>query len=287
MKHFSDLDSWQFFAPRHAIWGLYWLAHTCSAVTMRDEKRGRAYKLYEQFCNRAERPNCFAPSASRMCYRWMASGRGNVETRERLGGKLHYTTPRRVVIYVATATHLNRGTKMFVGSIYSLSSLFPFPLAQRTYSIPGTIDMCIRARTGILYTKFSTGLIVATGPCVILLKYFIVFLRNPTERNYHKFNLLHWGETAHAILVILLTPETRNLCTCSVLHYTASVPIASLRRHFVKPERSNVTARSSRRRRPPTAAIRKFPPVCSPLSMSVSCKKCTRFRLSFRRGLQF
>ena len=28
---------------------------------MRDEKRGRAYKLYEQFCNRAERPNWFAP----------------------------------------------------------------------------------------------------------------------------------------------------------------------------------------------------------------------------------
>ena len=92
------------------------------------ERRGR-YKLHEQFCNRAERPNCFAPSASRMCYRWMASGRGNVETRERLGGKLHYMTPRRVVIYVATATHLNRGTKMFVGSIYSsqliLSLSFP------------------------------------------------------------------------------------------------------------------------------------------------------------------
>ena len=205
-------------ALRHAIWG-QWLILAVQLLCKEErerERRGR-YKLHEQFCNRAERPNCFAPSASRMCYRWMASGRGNVETRERLGGKLHYMTPRRVVIYVATATHLNRGTKMFVGSIYSLSSLFPFPLAQRTYSIPGTIDMCIRARTGILYTKFSTGLIVATGPCVILLKYFIVFLRNPTERNYHKFNLLHWGETANGVFVILLTQETRNLCTCSLL----------------------------------------------------------------------
>ena len=84
------------------------------------------YKLYEQFCNRAERPNCPVPSARRMRSREMARSQcWTASTLERLG------------------------TEVLVRSIY----LFHSPHSNVRTFIPGTIDMCSRAKV----PSFSTG----------------------------------------------------------------------------------------------------------------------------------
>ena len=183
------------------------------------------YKLYEQFCNRAERPNCPAPSTRRMRSREMARSQ-----------------------FWTAWTSERWGTEVLVRSIY----LFHSPHSNVPTFIPGTIDMCSRAKV----PSFSTG---------------------------HLHIVLWWACYPVAFVlksVTLLWGLSTICCLCSQFRHLCSYRLCKCKATFcetweIKCHGSELTTTS-------TAAIKRFPPVCPPPTMSVSCKRWTKFRRLWR-----